>query len=341
MSRKSRAGLGAVEKLIEQRRLFQDWLARLDSGVEAMPPHVVERVRNDYRTRLASVMAELSGHQDALRQSRADARARHKALTEQQQARKDELAELRLRKHVGEMDDEKFRAQAAELKQQLDAVARELAACQRDIERGEEILDAIAAASEVLEYQAPVSRAGTAEETEERPEEKGRGMPEERAGKTEEMAGSRDEPEPERAAAAAPQDAGVDELEFLRSVTTAVAAKGAAAPRPKDKGEVRSGESQVSRRAPSQAGAAAVEAPPASTPSEPEPSRQRAEERPQLDAAPGLLHLKLDEAEPAQPAERAAAPAVLEKTHKCGECGTLNLPTEWYCEKCGAELTPV
>jgi hypothetical protein len=27
-----------------------------------------------------------------------------------------------------------------------------------------------------------------------------------------------------------------------------------------------------------------------------------------------------------------------QKTVKCGECGALNLPTEWYCERCGAEL---
>lgn len=27
------------------------------------------------------------------------------------------------------------------------------------------------------------------------------------------------------------------------------------------------------------------------------------------------------------------------KTVKCADCGTLNLPTEWYCENCGAELT--
>ncbi len=26
------------------------------------------------------------------------------------------------------------------------------------------------------------------------------------------------------------------------------------------------------------------------------------------------------------------------KSLKCGECGTMNLPTEWYCERCGAEL---
>jgi hypothetical protein len=26
------------------------------------------------------------------------------------------------------------------------------------------------------------------------------------------------------------------------------------------------------------------------------------------------------------------------KTLKCKDCGTMNLPTEWYCENCGAEL---
>jgi hypothetical protein len=26
------------------------------------------------------------------------------------------------------------------------------------------------------------------------------------------------------------------------------------------------------------------------------------------------------------------------KTLKCGECGSMNYPTEWYCERCGGEL---
>ena len=29
---------------------------------------------------------------------------------------------------------------------------------------------------------------------------------------------------------------------------------------------------------------------------------------------------------------------VVPKTLKCGECGAMNLPTEWYCDRCGAEL---
>jgi hypothetical protein len=40
------------------------------------------------------------------------------------------------------------------------------------------------------------------------------------------------------------------------------------------------------------------------------------------------------------PSGKAGAPGVA-KTLKCGECGTLNRPTEWYCERCGAELAGV
>lgn len=40
----------------------------------------------------------------------------------------------------------------------------------------------------------------------------------------------------------------------------------------------------------------------------------------------------------AAPATTAAAGNDTAKTLKCGECGTMNRPTEWYCERCGAEL---
>jgi hypothetical protein len=51
-------------------------------------------------------------------------------------------------------------------------------------------------------------------------------------------------------------------------------------------------------------------------------------------------------AEPAPSAGSATAPgkpggAGVAKTLKCGECGTLNRPTEWYCERCGAELAGI
>jgi hypothetical protein len=50
---------------------------------------------------------------------------------------------------------------------------------------------------------------------------------------------------------------------------------------------------------------------------------------------------------PQEPAVQTAIPSVskaaagVAKTLKCSECGTLNRPTEWYCERCGAELAGV
>jgi hypothetical protein len=57
---------------------------------------------------------------------------------------------------------------------------------------------------------------------------------------------------------------------------------------------------------------------------------------------PGMAAPTLTSAPPqtSAPAVGKAAAAVA-KTLKCGECGTLNRPTEWYCERCGAELAGV
>lgn len=48
---------------------------------------------------------------------------------------------------------------------------------------------------------------------------------------------------------------------------------------------------------------------------------------------------------PDAPAEPPPVPSFLKdvpqeqtKTLRCGECGAMNFPTEWYCERCGAEL---
>ena len=38
------------------------------------------------------------------------------------------------------------------------------------------------------------------------------------------------------------------------------------------------------------------------------------------------------------PAFLKGLPTEQVKTLKCQECGTMNYPTEWYCERCGAEL---
>jgi len=43
-------------------------------------------------------------------------------------------------------------------------------------------------------------------------------------------------------------------------------------------------------------------------------------------------------AESASPVAAPAASTEPQKTLRCTECSTMNLPTEWYCERCGGEL---
>jgi hypothetical protein len=44
---------------------------------------------------------------------------------------------------------------------------------------------------------------------------------------------------------------------------------------------------------------------------------------------------------PALPTPPADEDAEDPRPLKCRDCGTMNLPTEWYCEQCGAELAAV
>jgi hypothetical protein len=97
----------------------------------------------------------------------------------------------------------------------------------------------------------------------------------------------------------------LDELEFLRSVTEDESQGPAAA---RASGQMRMPEDVASGGQP--AGLEGKAEPPTGAPEE----------------------LVIAE-EPSHEPKKAAA-----KTLKCDECGTMNLPTEWYCERCGAEL---
>jgi hypothetical protein len=70
---------------------------------------------------------------------------------------------------------------------------------------------------------------------------------------------------------------------------------------------------------------------------EPKPAAGRRTSNPGVSATPQASRA-VDTA-PA-PSGKSGAPGVA-KTLKCGECGTLNRPTEWYCERCGAELAGI
>lgn len=299
MSRKSRTTTSGVERLLEQRRLFQDWLTKLSGGAgETMPGHVVEKVRNDYRTRLAEVMTELAQHDDSIRQALAEAQGRHESMERQQQAAKDELAEVRLRKQVGELDDAVFKEINARLKGTIDETSKDLAASLRDIERYEEIIELIAAEGVPA---APVAEPAVAAQ------------------------GSESEEAPEHTAS---QIDALEEMAFIRSMT------GVMAPpqRPsRPVGRVAEPEPQASPKAAPEP-AAAIVAPPA----EIQVVRDQASEEPEASVQErGSKQV----AGTVRRSEDARAAQAEGKALVCGECGAPNLPTEWYCAKCGAELS--
>jgi outer membrane biosynthesis protein TonB len=144
MTRKTSKSHTVVERLIEQRRQYTDWLEKLDAeAAGAAPSHVADRVREDYAARLDAVTEELREHEDGLRQALSESTARVEELVQERQARSDELAEARLRRQVGEFSDDRFEEIEERCKAVMGELTKEIATNERDIERLEEVLSLI------------------------------------------------------------------------------------------------------------------------------------------------------------------------------------------------------
>jgi hypothetical protein len=119
-----------------------------------------------------------------------------------------------------------------------------------------------------------------------------------------------------------------DELEFLKSVTGPPSGRG-----PAYNGGVAPPRTSGGATAPPRTSA------PITQPDTPGGTAEQPASSPAAQPAAGI------DTPPDAPAEPAPVPSFLKdvpqeqaKTLRCGECGALNFPTEWYCERCGAEL---
>src|SRR6267143_3293621 len=195
----------AIQRLLEERRQYEAWLARITATADSAPEHVRTRVKADYEARLKAVTEELRAHADAARQLIAQRKESLLELQKKEKGAAERLAETELRHEVGEYDEGQWSQVHKDALADLGAVRDELMDVERDITRLEE-LDAL------------------------------------------------------------------------------VKAKPGSAPR--------------------------IGAPP--------PAKRDGDEKPRKTPT--------DENAP------------VEKTLRCRECGTMNVATEWYCEKCGAEL---
>ncbi len=156
-----------IQRLLEERRQYEAWLARITATVDSAPEHVRTRVRADYEARLKAVTEELRAHADAARQLIAQRKENLLELQKKEKAAAERLAETELRHEVGEYDEGQWAQVHKDALADLGAVRDELMDIERDITRLEE-LDALVKAKP-----GATPRVGAPPRPSEKPQERG------------------------------------------------------------------------------------------------------------------------------------------------------------------------
>lgn len=340
--------VSAVGALMEERRRYEAWLAALEARRAETPKHVFTRVHADYTARLEAVVERLVAHTDGLRAELTTLTTRLASLDEQQHRARDERAEAELRAHVGELTENAWKETIAASDALIASLAAQHAAAEDDLRRTRELL---ADAERPPTPVPPPVQVGAAEPASaasaERPARaEKQGAPEKSAPVPDTALGGAHVPDAEPASqddgdTPKPGDASFDELAFLQSVVDVA------------NGEKAASESRPAPVAPMRPTGSAPTAPaPSSAPQRREPFvARKPEPRPedriqkQGEGATPLIQPKAGNRSSLAANISGNNPIVLKdkpnesaKTLKCAECGAMNYPTEWYCERCGAEL---
>lgn len=308
---------GDIEALLATRQRISEWLHRLGQTGSTVPAAVRDRVRADYQGRLSRVVEELRGHSTAISDTVSGLRRELGERESVRAAEEEALAEAQLRHAVGEYAEEEWRAHEERSGTRLESLGAEIHHLAGEIERLEDVLVQIAGApGPVAQAAAPAGEA----ELETIVEDAG-GSPvgasasgEEYHLQTDTFITLDDEPVDPRTQSVfdAPPSLPSDPDPALEMP----------APEP-----------------------VVPEAPRFTPRGGAMPPRPRATAKPVEDELAFLRSVTSGPAagRPAVLEKKAAvsAAAVATKTLKCQDCGTLNRPTEWYCERCGAELSAV
>jgi hypothetical protein len=310
--------LNEVPSLIQERRRYEGWLAALDARRDSTPQHVLERVKADYQGRLQRVQEQLALHRQSILEERASVESRRSLIEAEEQLRRDERAELELRSHVGELAgveaDGAFRA----VDDALEQLAHERGQLETRIEELEELLE--------LRSTPPAPSGGAANAP---PNATPSHAPPPSASHDRAHQSHQHAPPPppspsrgdERGPARGSSES-FDELAFLSEVV----------------GEAPGG--QPNRRPNQQPvnGAGAAQASQVITRDEAAAEALARSLRASVEAGTAERPLAANVPSNTPIVLRTAPGADQSKSLKCGECGALNYPTEWYCERCGAEL---
>jgi len=331
--------MDALNALMEERNRYEQWLAQLDARKGTTPTHVFDRVRNDYGGRLTKVLDQLSGRATELQATASDLAEKVASLYADETTLRDERAEAELRASVGEFSLDHARDVMQRCDEAIASLGAERAQIGAELGRVQEILSVAVRPPtppsgeepvvpiESLAPPVPLAPPPVAPQAAQlAPPPPPRAAP----------------PPPPVASRPAPVSA-FDELAFLQSVVEkpapAMPADVAhAAPEPRVDHRL------DSRTAPAPARATMIDPVDVEVPV----SANAGSSRRNVAPTPVLTSTPLVEKEAQEPNSAltpGSIPAFLKdvpteqiKTLKCQECGTMNYPTEWYCERCGGEL---
>ena len=361
MTEQNPVSIDEVRALVAERHRYDEWLEALEGRREETPEHVFARVRGDYEARRSQVLAQLHTHAPALASQLADLEARVADVSTRMGALDDERAEAMLRHVVGEFDDPTWNEVRERVEQSLTELesAREALDAERDEVREllghatppdvpavEEpavaIEDAAATATTLAEADASAealeaweaeaeqalgelgtaSEGGASSESEEheiRPASITDTLAAIEADVVE--APEAQDPEPDGGVRPPMSAGGFDRPSIWGS-------RAGSAPDGIDADAADSAAEDVFGDATSERGVAT------------DGLASGASAAPSADAFDDLAFLRsvIDPQSQAPAVPKAPGTGAPQKTLRCTECGTMNLPTEWYCERCGGEL---
>jgi hypothetical protein len=332
--------MDALNALMEERNRYEQWLAQLDARKGTTPTHVFARVRADYDERLTKVLDQLAGRATELQSTASTLAEKVAALYADETTLRDERAEAELRAMVGEFSLDHARDAMQRCDEAISSLGAERAQVGAELGRVQEILAVAvrpptppAGEESVVPIEALAPARSAVPPTVVPP------APVPQAAQPARQPAAPPPPPPVRPVSSP----GFDELAFLQSVVDRPAptrpadvAHAAPAPRVESRPEIRA--EPVPARA-AMMEPADVEVPAGLNGSA---ARRNVAPTPVLTSAP-LVEKEVQHPDSALtpgsiPAFLKDVPTEQIKTLKCQECGTMNYPTEWYCERCGGEL---
>jgi hypothetical protein len=320
MSRESRSGLEEVAALMLERQKYESWLSSLDARRASTPDHVYNRVRGDYAARLKSVTEQLIARRSALENHMEMLNARLTQLEADTQRCHEQRSESELRMQVGELSVTDWNELVRDCDETVARLTKAQTLVRSQLQQAREILNMVARQT-----------GGASTPTPRTPH----------SGRTPKVPDTPFSPNNVRLT----PSGDVDELAFLQSVVGGEPDD----PSGIDPGADGDGRTQHLEGAPDLAESlldrvtrgggprlredADAESLLSSIQGPPKPDKP-------LTPKANPLAANVTEQNPIILTPQGGGPE-RHKTLKCGECGVMNYPTEWYCERCGAELSAI